>query len=61
MKKIQCQERPSLIAPPMIGPSAGPVRVVIAQMPMAIGRFSGGKTRISSVCETGISGAPHKP
>ena len=45
----------------MIGPIAGPSRVVIAQMPAAAPRFSGGNTRIIRVCDIGISGAPHRP
>ena len=35
IKKIQCQDKLSLIAPPKIGPKMGPTTVVMAHMPMA--------------------------
>ena len=35
IKKIQCQDKLSLIEPPKIGPRIGPTTVVIAHMPMA--------------------------
>ena len=35
IKKIQCQDKLSLIKPPKIGPRIGPNTVVIAQSPIA--------------------------
>jgi hypothetical protein len=45
----------------MMGPEAGPIMVVIAQIAAAMARFSGGNTRIIKVCVSGISGAPQSP
>ena len=35
IKKIQCQDKLSLIEPPKIGPRIGPTTVVMAHMPIA--------------------------
>ncbi|SSQ43663.1 Uncharacterised protein [Acinetobacter baumannii] len=40
IKKIQCQDRLSLIRPPKIGPKIGPTTVVIAHRPIACACFS---------------------
>ncbi|MNM63159.1 hypothetical protein D3C81_745180 [compost metagenome] len=61
IKKIQCQDRLSLIRPPKIGPKIGPTTVVIAQRPIACACFSLGKIRMSKVWLSGISGPPHRP
>ena len=45
----------------MIGPMAGPSSVVIAHSPIALGRASGGKMRISRVCDIGMIGPPQIP
>jgi hypothetical protein len=60
-RKIQCHVKLSLIQPPMIGPMAGPSRVVIAQTPIAAPRLSGGKTRSMRVWDIGMTGAPQIP
>jgi hypothetical protein len=61
MKKIHDQPMESQMIPPRIGPATGPTRVVMAQMTVARVAFSLGKTRSSSICDSGMIGPPKRP
>ena len=61
MKKIHGHDQLSLIVPPRMGPTIGAMIVVIAATDIATPALSRGKMRNNSVCESGISGPPHRP
>jgi hypothetical protein len=61
IQKIHCHEAPSVMAPPMTGPSATPRPAIAPQMPSATPRFSGAVTLASSVSVSGITIAPPSP
>src|SRR5204863_3202751 len=61
MKKIQGQEKLSVIQPPSTGPTTGATRMVSEKAASAAPAFSRGYVESSSVCESGIIGPATAP
>ncbi len=61
IQKIQCQEMPSTIAPPITGPAATASPEMPDQMPMANPRLPGGKASARRVRDSGSTGAAPRP
>ena len=61
IQKIQCQEMPSTMAPPITGPAATARPLMPDQMPMARPRLPGGNASASSVSDSGSTGAAPRP
>lgn len=52
-QNISRQPNASMMAPPATGPTAGPADITMPAMPMAVPRFSGGKTSMGTTATSG--------
>src|SRR5262249_5337065 len=60
-QKIQCQVRPSVIAPPISGPAATATPAIPPQIPTTAPRFCAGNAEVSKVRPKGVTIAPPPP